>query len=74
MFNIALRVLFGFVSDVEASTGESETERWARERRERRQARARRKAQRTGEVNTTNSPHLENRYSTGCKQSEGKTG
>ncbi|XP_053174715.1 protein phosphatase 1 regulatory subunit 12A isoform X3 [Scomber japonicus] len=35
--------------DVEASTGESETERWARERRERRQARARRKAQRTGE-------------------------
>ncbi|KAK2842363.1 hypothetical protein Q5P01_012563 [Channa striata] len=31
--------------DVEASTGESETERWARERRERRQARARRKAQ-----------------------------
>lgn len=36
--------------DVEASIGgESETERWARERRERRQARARRKAQRTGE-------------------------
>ncbi|KAM4572835.1 protein phosphatase 1 regulatory subunit 12A isoform 3-T3 [Odontesthes bonariensis] len=35
--------------DVEAITGESETERWARERRERRQARARRKAQRTGE-------------------------
>ncbi|KAL7401778.1 hypothetical protein ABVT39_004591 [Epinephelus coioides] len=35
--------------DVEASTGESETERWARERRERRQARAKRKAQRTGE-------------------------
>ncbi|KAM9375943.1 protein phosphatase 1 regulatory subunit 12A isoform 3-T3 [Pholidichthys leucotaenia] len=35
--------------DFEASTGESETERWARERRERRQARARRKAQRTGE-------------------------
>ncbi|XP_040894496.1 protein phosphatase 1 regulatory subunit 12A isoform X2 [Toxotes jaculatrix] len=35
--------------DVEANTGESETERWARERRERRQARARRKAQRTGE-------------------------
>ncbi|KAM8892938.1 protein phosphatase 1 regulatory subunit 12A isoform 5-T6 [Spinachia spinachia] len=34
---------------VEANTGESETERWARERRERRQARARRKAQRTGE-------------------------
>lgn len=44
--------LSGFVPDVEASTGESETERWARERRERRQARARRKAQRTGEVNT----------------------
>lgn len=38
--------------DVEASTGENEMERWARERRERRQARARRKAQRTGEVNT----------------------
>ncbi|KAK7892105.1 hypothetical protein WMY93_024068 [Mugilogobius chulae] len=36
--------------DVEASIGgESETERWARERRERRQARARRKAQKTGE-------------------------
>ncbi|KAM9753174.1 protein phosphatase 1 regulatory subunit 12A isoform 2-T2 [Menidia menidia] len=35
--------------DVEANTGESETERWARERRERRQARARRKAQRSGE-------------------------
>lgn len=35
--------------DVEANTGESETERWARERKERRQARARRKAQRTGE-------------------------
>ncbi|XP_029378931.1 protein phosphatase 1 regulatory subunit 12A isoform X2 [Echeneis naucrates] len=35
--------------DMEASTGESETEQWARERRERRQARARRKAQRTGE-------------------------
>uniref|UniRef100_G3NPS6 cGMP-dependent protein kinase interacting domain-containing protein n=1 Tax=Gasterosteus aculeatus aculeatus TaxID=481459 RepID=G3NPS6_GASAC len=34
---------------VEASAGESETERWARERKERRQARARRKAQRTGE-------------------------
>ncbi|CAL1595113.1 unnamed protein product [Knipowitschia caucasica] len=36
--------------DVEATLGgESETERWARERRERRQARARRKAQKTGE-------------------------
>ncbi|XP_012707447.1 protein phosphatase 1 regulatory subunit 12A isoform X2 [Fundulus heteroclitus] len=35
--------------DVESVTGESETERWARERRERRQARARRKAQRPGE-------------------------
>ncbi|XP_043980484.1 protein phosphatase 1 regulatory subunit 12A isoform X5 [Gambusia affinis] len=35
--------------DVESITGESETEKWARERRERRQARARRKAQRTGE-------------------------
>lgn len=40
------------ILDVEASTGENEMERWARERRERRQARARRKAQRTGEVNT----------------------
>uniref|UniRef100_H3DF77 Protein phosphatase 1 regulatory subunit n=1 Tax=Tetraodon nigroviridis TaxID=99883 RepID=H3DF77_TETNG len=36
-------------TDAEASTGENEMERWARERRERRQARARRKAQRTGE-------------------------
>ncbi|XP_030587913.1 protein phosphatase 1 regulatory subunit 12A isoform X2 [Archocentrus centrarchus] len=35
--------------DVEASTGESETERWPRESKERRQAQARRKAQRTGE-------------------------
>ncbi|XP_054885075.1 protein phosphatase 1 regulatory subunit 12A isoform X3 [Poeciliopsis prolifica] len=35
--------------DVESITGESDTEKWARERRERRQARARRKAQRTGE-------------------------
>lgn len=54
MFDLLLYdcLLSGFVPDVEASTGESETERWARERRERRQARARRKAQRTGEVNT----------------------
>lgn len=44
--------LSGFVPDVEANTGESETERWARERNERRQIRARRKAQRTGEVNS----------------------
>uniref|UniRef100_A0A1A8FZW2 Protein phosphatase 1, regulatory subunit 12C n=1 Tax=Nothobranchius korthausae TaxID=1143690 RepID=A0A1A8FZW2_9TELE len=35
--------------EAEASTGESETERWTRERRERRQARANRKVQRTGE-------------------------
>ncbi|KAF0041026.1 hypothetical protein F2P81_006924 [Scophthalmus maximus] len=35
--------------DVEASPGESETMRWARERRERRQARAKRKGQRPGE-------------------------
>ncbi|XP_071760873.2 protein phosphatase 1 regulatory subunit 12A isoform X2 [Centroberyx gerrardi] len=35
--------------DAEASTGESETERWARESRERRRARARRRAQRAGE-------------------------
>ncbi|XP_077452332.1 protein phosphatase 1 regulatory subunit 12A isoform X1 [Stigmatopora argus] len=34
----------------EASAGESETERWAQERREKRQARARRKAQRSGEL------------------------
>ncbi|XP_057693539.1 protein phosphatase 1 regulatory subunit 12A isoform X1 [Corythoichthys intestinalis] len=33
----------------EASAGESETERWAQERREKRQARARRKVQRSGE-------------------------
>lgn len=38
---------------MEAGTEESETERWARERRERRQARARRKVQRTGEVNSS---------------------
>lgn len=35
--------------DAESITGESETEKWARERKERRQARARRKAQRSGE-------------------------
>ncbi|XP_068168300.1 protein phosphatase 1 regulatory subunit 12A isoform X2 [Antennarius striatus] len=48
--------------DVEASTGESETERWARERRERRQARARRKAQRTGESDD-NEPSGEEEFS-----------
>ncbi|XP_059190613.1 protein phosphatase 1 regulatory subunit 12A isoform X2 [Centropristis striata] len=48
--------------DVEASTGESETERWARERRERRQARARRKAQRTGESDD-NDPSGEEEFS-----------
>ncbi|XP_028440539.1 protein phosphatase 1 regulatory subunit 12A isoform X5 [Perca flavescens] len=48
--------------DVEASTGESETERWARERRERRQARARRKAQRTGEGDD-NDPSGEEEFS-----------
>ncbi|XP_029952197.1 protein phosphatase 1 regulatory subunit 12A isoform X2 [Salarias fasciatus] len=48
--------------DVEASTGESETERWARERRERRQARARRKAQRTGE-GEENDPSGEEEFS-----------
>ncbi|XP_067356081.1 protein phosphatase 1 regulatory subunit 12A isoform X3 [Channa argus] len=47
---------------VEASTGESETERWARERRERRQARARRKAQRTGESDD-NDPSGEEEFS-----------
>lgn len=40
-----------FLLDVEASAGENQMERWARERRERRQARARKKAQRSGEVN-----------------------
>ncbi|XP_056272356.1 protein phosphatase 1 regulatory subunit 12A isoform X2 [Pseudoliparis swirei] len=48
--------------DVEAGTGESETERWARERRERRQARARRKAQRTGESDE-NDPSGEEEFS-----------
>ncbi|XP_074488822.1 protein phosphatase 1 regulatory subunit 12A isoform X7 [Sebastes fasciatus] len=48
--------------DVEASTGESETERWARERRERRQARARRKAPRTGESDD-NDPSGEEEFS-----------
>ncbi|XP_032379573.1 protein phosphatase 1 regulatory subunit 12A isoform X5 [Etheostoma spectabile] len=48
--------------DIEASTGESETERWARERRERRQARARRKAQRTGESDD-NDPSGEEEFS-----------
>ncbi|KAM7414705.1 hypothetical protein PAMA_019492 [Pampus argenteus] len=48
--------------DVEASTGESETERWAREHRERRQARARRKAQRTGESDD-NDPSGEEEFS-----------
>ncbi|KAM8752065.1 protein phosphatase 1 regulatory subunit 12A isoform 1-T1 [Acanthopagrus schlegelii] len=48
--------------DVEAGTGESETERWARERRERRQARARRKAQRTGESDD-NDPSGEEEFS-----------
>ncbi|XP_028286041.1 protein phosphatase 1 regulatory subunit 12A isoform X1 [Parambassis ranga] len=48
--------------DTEASTGESETERWARERRERRQARARRKAQRTGESDD-NDPSGEEEFS-----------
>ncbi|XP_034444244.1 protein phosphatase 1 regulatory subunit 12A isoform X5 [Hippoglossus hippoglossus] len=48
--------------DVEANTGESETMRWARERRERRQARARRKAQRTGESDD-NDPSGEEEFS-----------
>ncbi|CAJ1056556.1 protein phosphatase 1 regulatory subunit 12A isoform X1 [Xyrichtys novacula] len=50
--------------DVEASTGESETERWARERREGRQARARRKAARTGESDD-NDPSGEEEFSGG---------
>ncbi|CAI5664019.1 unnamed protein product [Oreochromis niloticus] len=49
--------------DVEANTGESETERWARERNERRQVRARRKAQRTGE-GEDNDPSGEDEFST----------
>ncbi|XP_063335610.1 protein phosphatase 1 regulatory subunit 12A isoform X2 [Pelmatolapia mariae] len=49
--------------DVEANTGESETERWARERNERRQVRARRKAQRTGE-GEDNDPSGEEEFST----------
>ncbi|XP_029009023.1 protein phosphatase 1 regulatory subunit 12A isoform X2 [Betta splendens] len=48
--------------DVESSTGESETERWARERRERRQARARRKGLKTGE-NDDNDPSGEEEFS-----------
>uniref|UniRef100_UPI0037E834FD protein phosphatase 1 regulatory subunit 12A isoform X2 n=1 Tax=Semicossyphus pulcher TaxID=241346 RepID=UPI0037E834FD len=48
--------------DVEASTGESETERWAREHKERRQARAIRKAQRTGESDD-NDPSGEEEFS-----------
>ncbi|KAM7002585.1 LOW QUALITY PROTEIN: protein phosphatase 1 regulatory subunit 12A [Tautogolabrus adspersus] len=48
--------------EIEASSGESETERWARERRERRQARARRKAQRTGESDD-NDPSGEEEFS-----------
>uniref|UniRef100_A0A1A8M7R6 Protein phosphatase 1 regulatory subunit n=1 Tax=Nothobranchius pienaari TaxID=704102 RepID=A0A1A8M7R6_9TELE len=40
--------------EAEASTEESETERWTRERRERRQARANRKVQRTGESEDNN--------------------
>ncbi|XP_051917832.1 protein phosphatase 1 regulatory subunit 12A isoform X7 [Hippocampus zosterae] len=46
----------------EASAGESETERWALERRERRQARARRKAQRSGELDD-NDPSGEEEFS-----------
>ncbi|XP_077425059.1 protein phosphatase 1 regulatory subunit 12A [Vanacampus margaritifer] len=46
----------------EASAGESETERWAQERRERRQARARRKAQRSGELDD-NDPSGEEEFS-----------
>uniref|UniRef100_H3C5R9 Protein phosphatase 1 regulatory subunit n=1 Tax=Tetraodon nigroviridis TaxID=99883 RepID=H3C5R9_TETNG len=49
-------------TDAEASTGENEMERWARERRERRQARARRKAQRTGESDD-NEPSGEEEFS-----------
>ncbi|XP_070686397.1 protein phosphatase 1 regulatory subunit 12A isoform X4 [Pempheris klunzingeri] len=48
--------------DAEAGTGESETERWARERKERRQARARRKAQKTGESDD-NDPSGEEEFS-----------
>ncbi|KAM3609186.1 uncharacterized protein V6R79_010837 [Siganus canaliculatus] len=48
--------------DVEASAGESETDRWARERRERRQIRARRKEQRLGESDD-NDPSGEEEFS-----------
>ncbi|XP_035499645.1 protein phosphatase 1 regulatory subunit 12A isoform X2 [Scophthalmus maximus] len=48
--------------DVEASPGESETMRWARERRERRQARAKRKGQRPGESDD-NDPSGEEEFS-----------
>ncbi|KAM4619380.1 protein phosphatase 1 regulatory subunit 12A [Polymixia lowei] len=48
--------------DAEASTGESETERWARESRERRRARARRRAQRAGESDD-NDPSGEEEFS-----------
>ncbi|XP_075996882.1 protein phosphatase 1 regulatory subunit 12A isoform X2 [Genypterus blacodes] len=56
--------------DTEASTGESETERWARERRERRLARASRKPQRTGE-NDDNYPSGEEEFS--CSGLESQT-
>lgn len=55
--------------DVEANTGESETERWARERNERRQVRARRKAQRTGE-GEDNDPSGEEEFSTSGPNSQ----
>ncbi|XP_056137537.1 protein phosphatase 1 regulatory subunit 12A isoform X3 [Lampris incognitus] len=48
--------------DAEASTGESETERWARESRERRRARARRRAMRSGESDD-NDPSGEEEFS-----------
>lgn len=44
--------------EVEASTGESEAVRWARESKERRQARAQRKLPQTGEVRGSGMGHL----------------
>ncbi|XP_053740945.1 protein phosphatase 1 regulatory subunit 12B isoform X4 [Synchiropus splendidus] len=57
------------ISDRKAAEGDSETERWALERRERRQARARRKAQRTGE-NDDNEPSGEDEVAGGRLESQ----
>ncbi|KAM8861153.1 protein phosphatase 1 regulatory subunit 12A [Synchiropus picturatus] len=57
------------ISDRKAAEADSETERWALERRERRQARARRKAQRTGE-NDDNEPSGEDEVAGGRLESQ----